>query len=56
MTQGISMSELPPVGDVGLQVVLHFASSFCLTPVKSAKPVSAYSEMSRLLPGSGNLC
>lgn len=56
MTQGISIYELPPVGDVGLQILLHVASSLCPTLVKSAKPVSAYLEISRLLPGLGNIC
>lgn len=53
MTQGVSIYELPPVEGVGLQLLYL---TFCAALVKSAKPVSAYLEKSRLLPGLGNIC
>lgn len=44
------------MGGVGLWLLLHLASSSCPTLIESGKPVSAYLEVSRLLPELGNIC
>lgn len=56
MNQGVSIYELPRLGLVGPQLLPHLASSFRPTPVGSAKAVSAYLEVSRLLPGLRKIC
>lgn len=64
MTQGISIYELLTTGSVGSDTSftlpapsappVHWYSQKVL--VQSAEPVPSYSEMSRLLPGLGNVC